>query len=97
MGKIYVNQSKLRLQLNTRVDLTEAKSVQIKYIKPGNPAAKKFTAIVLNAKTGSIYYDFKKNELDIDGTWIFWAFVTFNDDTTAPGEAVKIKVYKEGS
>jgi len=96
MGKIYLNQSSLRLKLVTGVDITGASVTQIKYKKPDGETTGTFTATVEDAGAGSIYYDFADDELDQAGNWLFWAFITFSDGRSAPGEPVRVTVYEEG-
>jgi hypothetical protein len=97
MSKIYKNQSGLRLTLETGVNLTTALSLKIKYIKPDKTAGSWNATITGTTK---VYYDFTNNvgvsELNQSGLWIVYAFVTFSDNRTAPGEPVTIMVYEEG-
>ena len=95
MGKIYLNQSSLRIQLTTDVDITGATVTDIKYAKPSGIAGS-WTATIDDPGAGSIYYDLTGIELDEVGTWTFWAYVTFADTRSAPGEPVKVTVYTEG-
>lgn len=94
MSKIYKNQSSLQIELTTGVDVTLATCV-IKYIKPSGTTGS-WTATIVTAATGVIKYDLTGTELDQAGTWKIWAFVTFSDTRTAPGEPVIMNVYNEG-
>ena len=95
MSKIFINQSKLRLQLTTGVDITGATSLLIKYKDPDGTEGS-FTATSSDDDNGVIYYDFTDGELDTRGVWTFWAYITFSDGRVAPGEVSTIKVYNEG-
>ena len=95
MGKIYLNQSSLRIELTTEVDITGATARQIKYTKP-DATAGNWTATAGDLTTGVIFYDLTGTELDQIGTWTMWAYVTFADARTAPGEPVKVIVNTEG-
>jgi len=95
MGKIYLNQSSLRIQLTTNVDITGATVTQIKYKKPSD-ATGSWTAQVEAVGDGIIYYDLTGTELDETGTWVLWAYVTFADARSAPGEPVNVIVHTEG-
>lgn len=95
MGKIYLNQSSLRIQLTTNVDITGATSTLIKYKKPSGSTGS-WIASIEAAGDGIIYYDLTGTELDETGTWTLWAHVTFSDTRVAPGEPVKMIVYTEG-
>ena len=93
MGKIYKNQTALRIELDTNIDLSDASSALIKYKKPSGTTGS-FTATITGEK---VYYDIvSSSDLDEDGTWTFWSYVTFTSGTVAPGEAVSVKVYNEG-
>ena len=94
MSKIYENQESLRLTLETSVDLSSAKTLIIKYLKPDETAGS-FNATI--SGTTALYYDFAADDLDQVGDWTFWAYVTFSDDRTAPGEPVTIRIYEEGN
>ena len=95
MGKVYLNQSSLRIQLTTNVDITGATETLIKYKKPSGTTGQ-WTAQVEAAGDGIIYYDLTGTELDEIDTWTLWAYVTFSDDRVAPGEPVKMIVHTEG-
>ena len=97
MAKIYVNQSALRIQLNTTVDLTQAASVKIKYVKPNSTVIYENPAGILDTVKGIVIYDFHQGELDTAGNWTFWVDVLFNDGRNAPSSPVKIKVWEEGT
>jgi len=95
MGKIYLNQSSLRLQLTTDEDITGATVTRIQYKKPSGTTGY-WTAQVEAVGDGIIYYDLLGTELDEIGTWKIWAFVTFVDGRSAPGEPVSFIVHTEG-
>lgn len=97
MSKVYVGQSSFQLKLTTGVDITGAKTVQIKYRKPDGSTTGAWTAVVESAATGVIYYDFAEGDLDQQGTWTVWAYIVFSDDRDADGEAQKFRVYNPGS
>ena len=94
MGKIYVGQTKLRLIVETNADLTDATKYEIKCKKPSNATAT-FTATCDDQTGGEIYYNFTTGDLDENGRWLFWAYITFSDGEI-PGEAFKIQVYNQG-
>lgn len=95
MGKIYVGQTALRIQLSTGIDLTDI-TVSIKYEKPDGTTGV-WQASKLN-DSGTIYYDINTvTDLDQSGDWTFWAFATLQNGKTAPGEPVTISVYEEGT
>jgi len=100
MTKIYKDQENLRIRLTTGVNITNATVKQIKYEKPDETTGF-WNAEVDDVINGIIYYDVKitENGADIDqvGIWKFWAWITFSDDRSAPGEVVRVRVYTEGA
>ena len=96
MSTIFVDQSKLRIQLTTNVDITGATELLIKYKKPSG-ATGSWTATSSDDTSGVIYYDLTGSELDMKGNWTFWAYVTFSDARVAPGEIVTVDIQTEGT
>lgn len=97
MGKIYKNQTKLRIQRTVNQDITAASVTSIKYVKPSG-ATGTLTASILTAATGVIYFDIvSSTTLDEAGMWTTWAYVTFSDTRSAAGEPVMMKVWEEGT
>lgn len=94
-GKIYLDQSNLKITAETGVTVTGAIAQVIKFIKPDNSTGEWDATI---SGTEDIFYEFSEpSELDQSGDWTFWAFVTFSDGRKAPGEPVTIRVYEEGN
>jgi len=93
MSDVFKGQSSLRIRLDTKVDITGAKEVKIKYIKPDDVSTGTWTATVENPLKGIIYYDIPKTVtnpiIDQSGWWRFWAYIKFSDDRVAPGEVVR--------
>lgn len=100
MPKIYKNQENLRIKLTTGVSIVDATIKKIKYEKPDGTEGS-WNAEVEDATNGIIYYDVKitANGADIDqvGIWKFWAFITFSDGRSAPGEVIEQRIYAEGT
>jgi len=96
VSTIFVNQSKLRIQLTTNVDITEATSLLIKYEKPDGTTGS-WVANSSDDTNGVIYYDLTDGELSTNGNWTFWAYVTFSDGRSAPGEKSIIFIKTEGT
>jgi hypothetical protein len=92
---IFKNQSSLKITLTTNVNITGALSRLIKYIKPDGSTGS-WTATAGTLLTGEIYYDFIGTELNVIGTWIVWAYVTFADGRSAPGTPAEFEVRTEG-
>ena len=95
MSYIYKDQSSLQIRLDTKVDLSGATSLLIKYEKPSG-ATGQWTATQYGATT-SIFYNLSDGELNETGCWHFWSHVTFSDGRSAPGRMVAQKVYMEGT
>ena len=98
MAKIYKNQSRIRIILDSTVDISTATTRTIKYMRPD-----KTTGSVTGTLTGttSVYYDITKstppaNEfLYLSGEWRFWVFITFSDARIGIGEPAIVQVYDE--
>ena len=96
MGKIYADQTALKIDLDTGIDLTTGvDSVYIKYTKPGSSTTDQWSATVENGT--HITKVLSGGEIDIAGDWKFWAYVIFTDTSKAPGEPVQVRVYQEGN
>ena len=102
MGKIYQNQTKLRFAFNIiddegdAVDVSAATTRRIKWIKRGG-AEGYWDATGGEYSNGVIYYDVQSvDDLDTPGTMILWTYITFADGNSAPSEAKKVSIYKEG-
>jgi len=95
MGKIYVGQTALRIQLTTNIDVSSA-TTNIKYQKPDGTTGQ-WSAAVLDKDRGIIFYDVVDSTiLDQEGEWIVWAHVTFSNGKVAAGEPVTLNIYSEG-
>jgi len=95
MGKIFKEQSALRITLKTFTDLEGAVSAAIRFCKPDGTTGE-FAAAVGDPNKGVIFHEVIEGEIDVSGWWSFWAFVTFEDGRTAAGEAAKVYVWQEG-
>ena len=92
MGKIYKSQDSLRIKLTTSVDITGATVKKIYYKKPSGTIGS-WDATVDVISTGVIYYDVVSGDIDESGQWKFWAYVTFSDGRSAPGQYVAETIY----
>jgi hypothetical protein len=92
--KIYKNQTKLRITLETDLTSLSGCTVKIKYRKPSQ-ATGQWTAA---ASGSTIYYDIAStSDLDQTGVWTLWSHVTWGDGTVAEGEPVLMNVYESGT
>lgn len=95
--KVYVGQTALSIQLDTKIDLTSGATFLIKYVKPDATTGSWTAAVIGVATDGIIGYTADAGELDAAGDWKVWAHVTFNDATFAPGDPATFTVYTEGN
>ncbi|MCQ2240446.1 hypothetical protein [Treponema sp.] len=96
MKHIYVGQTKLRIVLNSQIDLGSCKECEICYQKP-NGTEGSFIAHVLDAEKGTIFYDVtSRDELDMSGYWKLWPRIVFEDDRMALGRSTRVFVYDAG-
>jgi len=96
MGKIYVDQTALKIDLDTGIDLTiGVDNVYIKYIKPDDPTILQWDATVED--TTHVTKILSGGEIDVAGEWTFWTYADFTDGSEAPGEPVHEVVYVEGT
>ena len=96
MGKIYAGQTAVEFEITVGQDITGATSVLIKYKKPSG-ATGEFIATIVTPATGVIKYEVTSTaELDEDGTWLIWAYITFASGKVAAGEPFELEIYNEG-
>jgi hypothetical protein len=93
MKHIYTGQTSLRITITTAVDLSDIQNTEIRYEKPDRTEGM-FCASVIDAEKGVICHDVQSaDEIDMQGWWKFWAYITFNDGRSAPGQAVRVMVF----
>ena len=96
MKRIYKGKTKLRIQIDTKCDLSGYEEVNVIAKKPDD-TTKTFPAVVKDAEKGIIFYDVQsENDIDVSGWWWFWPEIIFDDDRTACGRAVRVFVYEPG-
>ena len=94
--RIYKGKSKLRIQIDTKCDLSGYQAVTIAALK-ANGDVVEFPAVVKNVEKGIIFYDVQsENNFDVSGWWWLWPEIVFDDDRTACGRAVRVFVYESG-
>jgi len=96
VGKIYKDQSALRIVVKTFCDLDGIKAAFIKYIKPNGDEGE-FSAVVIDPVNGILSYECSKGDINVAGWWDMWAYIVFEDDRTAAGETVEVHVWRKGS
>ena len=95
MGRIYRNQSSLKITARTYINLSGSDECMIKYRKPDG-AEGSFPAAVQDPGEGIVSYEIKSGDIDVSGWWIFWVSVVFIDGRTAPGRMSRVFVWDEG-
>lgn len=94
--RIYKGKSKLRIQIDTKCDLSGYQAVTIAALKTNGDVVE-FPAVVKNVEKGIIFYDVQsENDFDVSGWWWLWPEIVFDDDRTACGRAVRVFVYESG-
>jgi uncharacterized membrane protein len=96
MGKIYAEQTALKLIFETGVDLTDAE-ITLNALSPAR-AEKTFDLVIESPATAGIVSYEVEDDTDFDevGTWTFWVSVVYESLKTTCSEAVKIKFYGVG-
>lgn len=96
--KIYKDQGFLIARAQTNLDdsiLNAAVSLKIHGIAPSG--AEHIWDATKSSETGKIEHQFENGELNESGSWRWYAFVTDENDRSAPGIVYKIKVYEPGT
>lgn len=97
MGKIYVGQSDLTIELTTGKDITGATSIKIGYKSPSG-AIGEFDAVSKDNATGVIEAVFTAQvNLNQSGTWRVWAKIINAGGLLSIGESSEFTVYQEGN
>ena len=97
MKRIYKGKTKLRVQLDTKCDLSGYEEVNVIAKKPDD-TIKTFPAVVKDVENGLIFFDIQEEtDFDASGWWTLWPEVRFDDDRTACGRPVRFFVYEPGS
>ena len=72
---IYVNQSLLRIELDTETDLTGVDAMKILYEKPDGTTGEWTVTLTSGTK---LLYNVQTGDIDQAGTWKFQAYVDIN-------------------
>lgn len=95
MGKVYIGQTALKIEVDLKANLTDA-SVKLKFKKPTGEAGE-FAMIITDTINGIAKFEAQTaNTFNVAGTWTFWAYVTYGNGKVAAGEVFIIRFYKEG-
>ena len=96
MTTIFAGQTALRISARTGTALSDVSTCEIRYEKPDGTRGH-FPAFVSDQGRGVVSHDLTENEVDQAGWWRFWVFVTFVDERSACGDAVRVFVRNEGT
>lgn len=98
MGKIYVGQTALTIDIETCADLSSASSVKIKFVRPDLSTGELTNIIsITNLKKGEISWQpVDATVLNQKGVWKFWVFVVFDSGRQLSGEPYFVEIYNEG-
>ena len=97
MKRIYKGKTKLRIQIDTKCDLSGYEEVTVRAVNPLDEV-KTFSAVVKDVENGLIFFDVQEEtDFNVSGFWIMWPEVRFDDDRTACGLPVRFFVYEPGS
>jgi len=103
MGKVFVDQTCLRIELYTGLtsaNLAAARTIEIQYRKPdGTMGSLEAYELAESSEEveGIIYTDLESDStlLDQRGAWKFWSYVIFNDGRKARGETAGVTIWDE--
>lgn len=94
MGKIFIEQTDLTIQLKTFKNIANAQSVKIKYRKP-NGVIGEWTANIVDETTGVIDFNAFAGQIDIAGNWTIWAKIVDENGLISIGETSTFLASKE--
>ena len=98
MGNVYNGQSLLKIELDTKVNVSTATTKRIKYTKPSGTegTADGYYTALLDADNTTLYYEFQSGDIDEAGIWTFWPYVVIGG-RVADGDRIKKKFYVPGT
>jgi hypothetical protein len=100
MGKIFINQDVLKIELSCDALPGTVEHAWIKYRNPEGTEGTFTTEATYNAPALSFYIVFGVGEFLEDygtvGTWKFWLWLELTDGRVIPGEVIKETIYEEG-
>jgi hypothetical protein len=100
MGKIFINQDVLKIELTYDSLPGTVDHAWIKYRNPAGTEGTFTTEATANVPNSSYYIIFGVGEFLEDygtiGTWKFWLWLELTDGRVIPGEVITEKIYQEG-
>ena len=92
---IFKKQSSMSFKVLTYIEISGADNCILKYRKPSGEEGS-FPLTIEDETEGILRYNVQNGDLDEDGWWTFWAYITFIDGRTSAGEPVEKFINKEG-
>ncbi len=94
-GKLYEHQTELRLRFDCG-DIDGALNARVHYRKPNGDVGSFSGTVEDTTPTGHVYFDLTlTGQFSVNGEWRFWPKIGFTSGS-APGEAIRVKIYNEG-
>lgn len=94
--KIFEGQTNITIFVESDMNLSNTKKVDIKYRKPDGQTGS-WVAKVHDPLNGIVSYDNLQPDDLIPGTWRVWLKITMNSGKISIGSTDTFKVYEEGS
>jgi hypothetical protein len=95
MNQVFVGQTDLLIKMFVDRNIVGATVTRIAYRNPKGVEGF-FNATVENATTGILVYPAINNELNVAGTWTFWAEITLASGLIAIGTPFNYRISNKG-
>ena len=95
MSQVFVGQTDLTIRMFVNRNITGATVTRIAYRNPKGVEGY-FNATVTDAVTGVLSYPAVNNELNVAGTWTFWADITLASGLIAIGTPFSYRIFNQG-
>ena len=95
MSQVFIGQTDLLIRMFVNRNISGATVTRIAYRNPKGVEGF-FNATVENATTGVLVYPAVSNELNVAGTWVFWADITLVSGLRAIGTPFSYRIFNQG-
>lgn len=95
MSQVFIGQTDLLIRMFVNRNIVGATVTRIAYRNPKGVEGF-FNATVEDATTGVLVYPAINNELNVAGTWTFWADITLASGLRAIGTPFSYRIYNQG-
>lgn len=96
MSKIYVGQTDIVIKLTVNKNISGSLQTRIMYENPQGVIGF-FNATIENPTLGVLKYLAQNNELNVVGTWTFWAEIILNNGLKVISTPANYKIYNPGT